>query len=146
MDEITATLESDQVKASLQRLGETTMLRAKTAAKETADAVQLEARSRLRRQLLRPTGVAEAGIIVEDALHFGLMEVGWIVKSVYHDERFMYNVPIWIERGTKRGKPGSHDSAPRPYFWPSVKLEIANHERRIAEAMDESIQAEGLGD
>lgn len=142
MGEITAVLDATQLHQRIQRLGETSMRKTKEAARVSALNIQREARSRARRQLINPTGVLEAGVLVNDDRE----EVGYVVRSVYRDARQMFNVPIWVERGTKRGDPGSHDSAPRPFFWPSVQLEIPAHERRVAEAMEQSITQEGLGE
>lgn len=142
MDSFTAQLERENLRLHIQHLGETSERLTKEASLVTANNVQREARERLNRQLgPNRTGATEAGIVVRDGTTF----VGYVVQSLRRDSREMFNVPIWIERGTKQGKPGSHTQAPRPYFWPSVKLEISAHERRIAEAMQQSIDGEGLG-
>lgn len=142
MSEITAEIDKQPFMASVNRFLDEGELRTKAAAEITANNIQNGARQRARRQLRNPTGVLEAGIIVRDDRE----DVGFIVQSVYRDARQMYNVPIWVERGTKRGKPRSHDEPARPFFWPSVTEEIRPHERRIADAMDQSLNAEGLGD
>ena len=59
--------------------------------------------------------------------------------------RRMPNLPLWIEAGTKKGKPRSHDQAARPFFWASVRVEESAHERRISEAIDKCLRSEGLG-
>jgi hypothetical protein len=141
MDEITAVLEREQLRLSIEQLGNTSMRHTKAAAKVTADNIQRESRARARRQLLNPTGTLEAGLVVRD----DYAQVGYVVMSLYRDAREMYNVPIWVEKGTRQGKPRSHDAPARPYFWPSVLLEIGAHERRITEAMDQALAEEGLG-
>jgi hypothetical protein len=142
MDSITAQIERENLRLHILHLGETSQKLTKDACLVTANNVQREARSRLARQLgPNRTGAMEAGVVVRD----DYTQVGYVVMSIRRDAREMYNLPIWIENGTKLGKAHSHASAPRPFFWPSVRLEISAHERRLSDAMQEAITAEGLG-
>jgi hypothetical protein len=54
------------------------------------------------------------------------------------------HVGLWLEHGTRRGRPRSHTAAARPWFWPSVRLEVPQHERRISQAIDDAMKAEGF--
>jgi hypothetical protein len=110
------------------------------ASHETADAIAREAAARLRRQLgPDATGKTEAGIVVRPAYDGN----GYVVISSRDP---FPNLPLWIEKGTSRGRPGSHASAARPYFYVSAQIEAGAHERRIEAALRSAITVSGLGD
>jgi len=58
---------------------------------------------------------------------------------VFVKRSWMPMLPRWIEYGTKFIRP-------RPFLHPSARLEAANHERRIASAIEVAIHEQGLGD
>lgn len=110
------------------------------ASRESAESIEREAEDRLRRQLgPTATGETEAGIQAKPADDGN----GYVVVS--RNTR-MPNLPIWIEKGTRRGKPRSHTEPARPYFYVSVELERGAHFRRLEEALQEAAEARGLGE
>lgn len=110
----------------------------KAVAKQTAENIAREARARLQRQLgPHATGETVAAITVEE-IPGGYMV--WVPLPR------MPNLPLWIERGTKRGKPGSHTSPARPFLYASALLEAGAYRRRIVDAITSAIDAKGLGE
>jgi hypothetical protein len=91
-----------------------------------------------RRRVKRDTGETSEGA-QKDKLKDGS---GYFVSV---RNRRMPNLPLWLEAGTKQGKPRSHTQPAAPAFWPAVELEVIHHERRINDAVGEAIVAEGLG-
>jgi len=142
-------VDAGAVIAALERLGDAAQPYINEAAHVSAESIAAEMRRRLARQLgptLTPTksrpdlgkGLTMAGISNRPAYDGN----GYVVV----DEREPFpNLPLWIEKGTKRGDAGSHTADPRPYFYVSAELEVGAHERRIEQAVQEAIDAEGLG-
>lgn len=133
-DGFNATVDASGLLAGLRNLPDSILKYTKPASKVTANNIEHEAEGRVR----RATGETAKGVQTFE-MHNG---EGYVVVST---NRRMTNLPLWIEVGTKKGKPGSHTQPADPYFWPSVKLESGPHERRISEAVDQGIKAEGLG-
>lgn len=124
--------------------------RVNEACQATAEAVVVEAKARLARQV-KGTSVATKqradlgqnltveGIHAQPAYNGN----GWVVLS---DREPFGNVPLWLERGTRVGE--RHNSArtpPESYFYPSIQLEAGSHEARIEEAMQHAAAQTGLG-
>lgn len=137
-DSILGELEDAAIKTVLDGLGESVQPFINAASKETADAIVREAKARLHRQLgPNATGQTEANIAARPAYD----KNGYIVIS----EREPFpNVPLWLEKGTKKGK-GTHANYARPYFYVSAEIEAGAHYRRIGEAIRHAIDAKGLG-
>lgn len=133
-DGFNVTVDASGLTAALKRLGDTALKYTKPASKVTANNIEREAQRRVK----RATGETAKGIQTFE-MHNG---EGYVVVST---NRRMPNLPLWLEGGTKKGKPGSHTQSADPYFWPAVRLELGAHERRIGDAIDRAIQAEGLG-
>jgi hypothetical protein len=148
------TLESDAtaVEAALMTAMPTSFQRlANEACRQTAEAVVREARSRLERQLkgtsvatkTRPDkgqGLTLAGIHSQPAFDGD----GYVVLS---DREPFPNVPLYLEKGTHVGKRHNYARTdPESFFYPSIDLEVGNHERRIEQAMQDAAGESGLGD
>lgn len=149
-DAITLTLDSSGCVAALEGFAVHAVQYTKPASKITADNIQREARSRV----ARATGQTAEHILVSE------IEGGYLVhtsdvrldrtpipgktkqRSALHK---MKHVGLWLEKGIRQGKPGSHTAAPRPFFFVSAQLEMGAHERRIDEALQQAAAAEGLG-
>lgn len=139
-DGITVDVETDALIAAINRVGnvraEAAVDRASLA---TSNAIVREARGRLSRQLgPNATGTTAAGIQIERA-----DRGGYIVGS--GRDQFP-TLPLWIEKGTQKGRKGSHTQAPRPYFYDSAELEEQPHRERVATELQVEINAEGLGE
>lgn len=133
-------LETLDVMAALESLGDAAQMHVNAASLVTAQAVESEAVARLRRQLgPNATGETEAGIEVKEAYSGN----GFVVVSA---NQRMPNLPLWIEDGTRKGKPRSHSEPARKYFYVSVELEQGAHLRRIGEAVADAIVEKGLGE
>lgn len=133
MDSITIDVDSSGLEAAFNRLGETAQPFVNDASRETADAIVREAKARLARQLgPNATGATVEGITDRPASDGN----GWIV--IAEREPFP-NLPFWLEKGTQH-------MDPRPFFYPSIALEIGAHQRRLGDALTEAIKAEGLGE
>lgn len=125
-------LEGESLKAKIRQF-------VRGASKISADHIRNEAKARLRRQLIHPTGVTEASIVVKS----DKSGWGWVVTT----ERDPFAaLPRWIEFGTKQGKPGSHASAPRPFFFDSARLEERAHRERVSAAIGSALGEYGLGE
>lgn len=133
-DSVTIKIDATALTAALERLGPTALRYTLPACRVSADRIVAEARARV----ARATGETAGAIRAEPSYNGD----GYVVIS---DNHRMPNLPLWIEKGTRRGKPGSHTQAARPYFYPSVALEQGAHERRIKDAIDDALAAEGLG-
>jgi len=135
-DGFTATLDASGFLSDLHRFGDTIFRQyIKPECKVTAESIQQEAQRRVRRSQAAETA---KGIQVFE-MHNG---EGYVVVSI---NKRMPNLPLWIEAGTKQGKPRSHTEAADPYFYPAVRLEEPQHERRIVAAYDAAASAAGLG-
>ncbi len=129
------TLDTAGLLSALDRLGREAERHLVAAAHVTATNVQSEAQ----RRVARATGETMRGIVVrEGAGH----QPGWAVLAT---NPRMPNLPLWIEKGTKQGKPGSHTAPARPFFYTSVDLEAGAHDRRMREALQDAIDEQGLG-
>jgi hypothetical protein len=139
----------DTVSPALARLGDAAHTYTNLASHVSAASIQREMKRRVSRQDARATGATAEGIELEE-MHNGR---GYVVYTtpVRRDNKqkskqvSRLNVDLWLEYGTRRGKPRSSDQRPRPFFWPAVELEVAAHERRIGQALDDAMRAEGLG-
>lgn len=139
MDRLDITLDTAALYAALDRLGPVGEGLIRTAAFETATAIDREATARLSRQLgPGSTGTTAAGIVVEP----DYAGVGYIVAA--RRDPFP-NLPLWLEKGTKRGG-GTHANVARPFFYVSAFLEEGAHYRRVAEAVSAALADTGLGE
>lgn len=121
--------------AALNRLGSAALKYTVPACRESAVSIEAEATRRVKRGA---TGETAKGIGVSEMYN----GEGYVVYSV---NRLMPNLPLWLEAGTKKGKPRSHAMPASPYFYNSVRLEERAHERRISDAVGQAIASEGLG-
>ncbi|HXG56671.1 MAG TPA: HK97 gp10 family phage protein [Vicinamibacterales bacterium] len=113
---------------ALQTLGVQAEALVKAAAKETAERIQNEARGRV----ARATGDTAEGITVEET-HDG---TGYVV---FVNRASQPGLPQWLEFGTKF-------IGARPFLFSSAAIEVGGHMRRVAEAVQDAIDAQGLGD
>lgn len=133
-------LDDAAVIAALDAYGDRAQPYINTASHDSAESMEREAESRLRRQLgPNATGETVAGIESFPARDGN----GYVVVS--GNDR-MPMLPDWIDDGTKRGKPRSHSEPARPYFDVSAELEKGAHRRRISDALQECADDMGLGD
>lgn len=139
-DGFTIDVDTAGVVAALLTLGDAAQPYINAAAKASADELVAEAQARLERKLgPNATGETVAGIQAFPA-HDGN---GTIVIS---SNARMPNLPLWLEKGTKRHKAGGHTSPALAYFYSAEQLEQAPHLRRIQEALRQAIADRGLGD
>jgi hypothetical protein len=139
-DGVTVEVDTAAVIAALLSLGDAAQPYINTASEATAAAFVTEARSRLQRKLgPLATGETVAGIQAFPA-HDGN---GTIVVS---GREWMPNLPLWLEKGTKKGKAGSHSSPALAYFYSTQQLMEAPHLRRVAEALQQAIADRGWGE
>jgi hypothetical protein len=132
--DLTLDMDVTAVLAALAKLGTTAQLYVNRASKETANAIVSEARKRLARQLgPDATGRTAASLVVRPAF-----DGNGVVVIAERDP--MPDLPLWLEKGTRRGM------GPRPYFYTSAVLEEGAHFRRIETAVQDAIDAQGLGD
>ena len=140
MANFSADMETLDVIAALESFGDAAQLHINTASQESAEAIEAEAVARLRRQLgPNATGETEAGIEVRPAFDGN----GFVVLAT---NQRMPNLPLWIEDGTKKGKPRSHTEPARKFFYVSAELEQGPHLRRIGEALRDTAAEKGLGE
>ena len=152
---LTASVESTALIAALDRLGVSVETYTKPTAKITADNIAREAKARVARR----TGETAAGIVVDE--DYG--KVGYVVRTsdvVSGQERAQReseinsrasrlranrtyqqeaHVGLYLEYGTKH-------MSKREFFFPSVRLEEAAHDRRMRDAIQAAIDACGLGE
>ena len=104
-DGVRVEVDAEALLAALARLpDQTAQPLVNEAARETTEAIVREAKARLARQLgPQATHKTEQSITNRPAYNGN----GWIVIV---EREPMPNLPLWIEKGTKRGKPGSHRS------------------------------------
>lgn len=138
-DRLIVEMDASELVAAIARLGTVAETLVRDAAFETANRIDAEATSRLNRQLgPGASGKTAAGIAVRP----DFSGKGFIVVS----ERDPFaNLPIWLEKGTKRGG-GTHANVARPYFYVSAFLEEGAHLRRVTEAVSAALQETGLGE
>lgn len=124
---MTIKVETADLLGALETLTPDMQAATKAAAAITADNIVREAQGRVARR----TGQTAEGIHKEES-HDG---TGYVVLAA---NRRMPMLPYWLEYGTKVLKA-------REFFFVSAALESERHKARIAEAVDESITAAGLG-
>jgi len=139
-DDFTIDVDATAVIAALTTLGDAAQPYVNEASHRTADAIVRDARARLQRKLSgTSTGATLAGI--EDRVAFD--GNGYVVVSGRAEQP---DLPLWLEKGTKKGKAGSHASPALAYFYSACQLEEAPHLQRIREALAAAIAEQGLGD
>ena len=132
---LTIDVDASGLIAALLEVGERAEVPLKRAAYASANSIAREAKLRV----ARATGKTQAGIVVEEADHGN----GYVVLATRSP---FPTLPLLIEKGTQRGRPGSHTSAARPFFDASARLEEAPHRRRVIEALNDAIREAGLGE
>jgi hypothetical protein len=120
-------LDTTAFEAGLVQLHADWQQRTKAASAVSAAAVVREAQGRVARR----TGALASGIHAEESRD----GTGYVVLAVRADRP---NVGFWLEFGTRY-------MTKRPFLYASAALEQPGHERRIAEAVTESIQVTGFG-
>lgn len=139
-DGLTIEMDTTALVAALTKLGAAAQPFINAACQETANALVREMKARLQRQLgPNATGQTVAGIETRPAYDGN----GFVVIA---DNARMPNLPLWLEKGTKKGRKRSHASSPLNFFYVSCQLEEGPHLRRITAAVTEAIAASGLGD
>lgn len=157
-DSIRYEIESDTISPALLALPSAAQAAVNRAAEQSARSIQREAHARLKRQLgPNATGATLEGLTVRPAFDRN----GWIVLSerehvsislhtmsrsgrMHTQAVTQSNVPLWLEKGTKRGR-GTHANPARPYFYVSALLEEGAHLRRVEAALQETFDSAGLG-
>jgi hypothetical protein len=138
-DGLVVTVDEAAVVEALLALGDFAQPYINEASRESAQSVEREVVARLRRQLVNPTGQTEAGVVSRPAYGGN----GYVVIA---SRDWMPNLPLWIEKGTKKGRPGSSAQPARPFFYVSAALEEGAHFRRLEDALQDAIDARGLGE
>ena len=127
------------VVAALLSLADAAQPYINVAAHESADSIVREAKTRLDRKLSgTSTGATVAGIHDQPAYDGN----GYAVISSRDP---MPNLPLWLEKGTKKGR-GTHAQPALSYFYSAAQLEEGPHLRRIDEALQHAIAEKGLGE
>lgn len=121
-------VDTAELFAAWDALGDEAEVLIKASAKVTADRIASEARGRVR----RATGATAAGIGVEETRD----GTGWIVFAARPDNP---GLPGWIEHGTKY-------MPARGFLFVSALLEEGPHLRRVTDALQNAIDAKGLGE
>jgi len=138
-EDFTITVDDAALLAALDAIPEAVLAYLKPAAKVTADNICREAKLRLERQLgPNATGATVRGIHVEptrDDERAGYVVLGYDA-NIPHDGG---PVDQWLEFGTQY-------MAARPFLFASARLEEGAHDRRSHEAIQDAIDAQGLGD
>lgn len=134
--------------AALDKLGDRVAARVKAAAKVSAESIAREARARVARhtgQTAKDIHVAEShdktGYVVLPYPPFTEI-VGHTMRKTgrFHTQRVTTKgLPGWLEFGTRY-------MTARPYFFASARLEEGAHDRRIRQAVQDTIDEVGLGD
>lgn len=137
-DEIAVDADMTDLIAALESLGPFAQPFLNAASKQSADSITHEARERLHRKLgPDATGQTEASIVNRPAFDGN----GFVVVA---EREPMPNLPLWLEKGTKKGR-STHANIARPFFYVSAQLEEGPHWRRVADALQQAIDAKGLG-
>lgn len=137
-DHFEATLDASALLTALAQLGDAAVPFVRAAAQTSAESIVREAQARLARQLgPNASGQTVAGITMRP-------DTGGTGFIVVAEREPFPNLPLWLEKGTKKGQ-GTHANLPRPFFYVSAELEEGPHERRISEAVQAAIDAQGLG-
>lgn len=138
-DGLEVVMDAVDVVDALNTLGDFAQPYINDASQISAESVEREAVARLRRQVgAGSTGQTEAGIESRPAYDGN----GYVVVA---SRDWMPNLPIWIEKGTKKRKPRSSTQAARPFFYVSAELEKGAHFRRMGEALQDALDDRGLG-
>lgn len=124
---LTIDVDTAALLAALERIPALVEQHAKAAAKVTAENIAREMRARV----LRRTGKTAEAITVADS-HDGTGYVVYVGAGRGHIAQF-------IEYGTRYMQ--RHD-----FFWAGAQIEQGAHDRRTREAIQEAIDASGLGD
>jgi hypothetical protein len=127
-DSLTIDVDDHALLAAFDALPEAVMSYAKPAALVTAKNIAAEAG----RRVARRTGKTAEGITVEET-HAGDGYIVWVKRPE------LPNLPTWLEFGTE------HMTA-RPFLFASAQLEVGAHDRRVREAVQDALDAQGLGD
>lgn len=149
-DKFTIEVDTRELLAALDALPDLVLSNLKAASKITADNIAREAKGRVARR----TGETAEGIHVEESYSGD----GYVVlmgdavspaetksrerrglktaKSNLHQTK---HTGIWLEFGTKF-------MTKREFFFPSARLEESAHNRRAREAVQDAINARGLGE
>lgn len=125
---LTIDVDPKPVLAAIDRFAKDLEPKLLAPAKETAENIVREAEARVARR----TGKTAEGIGLEVAR----IGVGYVV---FDDNPDMPGLPGWLEFGTLKMRR-------REYFFSSARLEEAAHERRMVQAVTDTIQESGLGD
>lgn len=166
-DGFSFSVDDRELLAALGRLGKTIERFTMPAAQETARRVQSHAKSFIAKR----SGVTASGILMhDDYWHAGYvvrtrdtlnpgerqaqLEAGMALGSTPSKRRRWasrtytqdVHVGLYLEKGTVKGKPRSHSSAPRPWLNPATVAEAAPHADRMRVAIRDGISAEGFGD
>ncbi len=131
MSLMSVTVETRELLAALDRLGERVERHIEAAAKVTAENIAREARARAARAWMSRSGRTVQGIGIEVARR----GPGYVV---YAENPEMPNLPVWLETGTARMRA-------RPFFYASAALEEGAYVRRIQAAVQAAIDEGGLG-
>ncbi len=138
-DGFSIAVDTSALVAELLSLGDSAQPFVNEASAQSAHSIVREARARLAGKLSgHSTGQTLAGIQDRPAYDGN----GWVVIS---DNDRMPNLPLWLEKGTRKGKAGSHAQPALAYFYSAVQIEEGPHLRRIENALGEAIAAKGLG-
>lgn len=127
-DSLTIDVDSSEVLAALDALGELAAVYAKAAAMETAEAIDNNATARVRRR----GGQTAANIVHSDHLP----EYLGGSPSTNRTAAFVYvravrrpdNLPLWLEFGTRY-------SSAFPFLFEAARLEEGPHLRRLSEQL-----------
>lgn len=140
-DNFTIDVETRALLAALDAAPAAILRFTKPAARLTAERIRDDARQRVARR----TGRTATGITIEETYD----GTGYIVSpfneshrsalSASGNEQQARNLPLWLEVGTIH-------MTQRPYFWIAGALEQNAHDRRMRDAIQEGIDATGLGD
>lgn len=131
--QLTIEVDTAALFQAIDRLGDEATRVLDLVAKETATAIQRDARDRLRRQTHGTGATADAITVIPSSAPGG----GYVVVSGDMGSRAA-NLPIWLEFGTKH-------MTPRPYLLAAARLEEGSYLRRVEVGMQEAIDRVGLG-
>lgn len=137
---LSITFDDTAVVAALTTLGVFAQPYVNEASRESAESMEREAWSRLKRRLSgTSTGETLAMIEVLPARDGN----GYVVVS---SNTRMPMLPFWLEKGFDRGKPGSHTQTAWNFFSTAAALEVGPHRRRLSNALQQAIDDRGLGE
>jgi hypothetical protein len=138
-DRFTLDVDTTALLAAIEALPDVVLAYLKPAAKITADNICREAKARLQRQLgPEATGATVRGIHVEETR--GKELDGYVVLGYDADTPHARGpVDQWLEFGTQ-------SMTAREFLFASARLEEGAHDRRARAAVQDAIDAQGLGD